>query len=40
MVALNFYFCGDQAAGTVARDTPLWQAWIQEHFPMPSQTSD
>jgi hypothetical protein len=24
---------------TVARETPLWQAWIQEGSPMPSQTS-
>ncbi len=39
MVALNFYHYGDQAAGTVARETPLWQAWIQERFPMPSETS-
>jgi len=39
MVTLNFYLYGDQAAGTVARETPLWQAWIQERFPMPSETS-
>jgi hypothetical protein len=39
MVTLSFYFYGDQAAGTVARETPLWQAWIQERFPMPSETS-
>ena len=37
MVALSFYLYGDQAAGTVARETPLWQAWIQERFPMPSE---
>jgi len=36
MVALSFYHYGDQAAGTVARETPLWQAWIQERFPTPS----
>jgi len=35
MVALSFYLYGDQAAGTVARETPLWQAWIQERFPTP-----
>ena len=29
MVALNFYLYGDQAAGTVARETPLWEAWFQ-----------
>jgi uncharacterized protein YndB with AHSA1/START domain len=39
MVTLNFYLYGDQAAGTVARETPLWQAWIQERFSMPSETS-
>ena len=37
MVALNLYLYGDQAAGTVARETPLWQAWIQERFPMPPE---
>src|SRR5262245_26680408 len=36
MVTFNFYFYGDQAAGTVARETPLWQAWIQKRFPMPT----
>jgi len=39
MVALNFYHYGEQAAETVARETPPWQAWIQQHFPMPSQAS-
>jgi hypothetical protein len=39
MVALNFYLYGDQAAATVARETPLWQAWIQERFPTPSEPS-
>ena len=37
MVALNFYLYGDQAAGTVARETPLWEAWFQKHFPMPTE---
>ncbi len=36
MVALNFYHYGDPAAGTVARETPLWQAWIRERFPTPA----
>jgi len=40
MVTLSFYLYGDQAAGTVARETPLWQAWIQERFPTPSETSN
>ena len=39
MATLSFYLYGDQAAGNVARETPLWQAWIQEHFPMPTETS-
>jgi uncharacterized protein YndB with AHSA1/START domain len=34
MATFSFYHYGDQAAGTVARETPLWQAWIQERFPM------
>jgi hypothetical protein len=37
MVALNFYLYGDQAAGTIARETPLWDAWFQKHFPMPTE---
>jgi uncharacterized protein YndB with AHSA1/START domain len=37
MAALNFYLYGDQAADTVARVTPQWQAWIQERFPMPAE---
>jgi uncharacterized protein YndB with AHSA1/START domain len=39
MVTLSFYLYGDQAAETVARETPLWQTWIQERFPMPSEPS-
>jgi hypothetical protein len=39
MVTLSFYLYDDQAAGTVARETPLWEAWIQERFPTPSETS-
>jgi hypothetical protein len=39
MAAFNFYFYSDQAAGTVARETPLWQAWLQERFPMPAEPS-
>jgi uncharacterized protein YndB with AHSA1/START domain len=37
IATFNFYLYGDQAAGTVARETPLWQAWIQERFPMPTE---
>ena len=39
MVTLNFYLYGDQAAETVARETPLWQLWVQDRFPMPSAPS-
>lgn len=39
MVAISFYHYGEQAAGTVARETPLWQAWIQQRFPMPAELS-
>ena len=38
MVSLSFYLYGDQATGTVARETPLWEAWIQERFPTPVET--
>jgi uncharacterized protein YndB with AHSA1/START domain len=31
--ALGCYFYGDAAAGVVARDEPLWSAWLSEHFP-------
>jgi hypothetical protein len=37
MAAFNFYLYGDQAAATAARETPLWQAWMQERFPMPTE---
>lgn len=37
MVALNFYLYGDQAAKTVAGETPLWEAWLQKRFPMPTK---
>lgn len=33
MVAMGFNLYGDAAAATVARETPLWDAWIQKHFP-------
>jgi uncharacterized protein YndB with AHSA1/START domain len=35
LATLSFYLYGDQAAATVVRETPLWQTWIQERFPMP-----
>ena len=38
MVTLSFYLYGDQAAGTVTRETPLWEAWVQERFPAPAES--
>ena len=37
MVTLSFYLYGDHAADTVARETPVWDAWVQERFPMSSE---
>ncbi len=39
MVALKFYLYGDHAPGTIARETPLWDAWMQKHFPTPTEES-
>lgn len=36
MVALNFYLYGDGASETAERERPLWEAWFQKRFPMPS----
>ena len=33
MAMLSFYLYGEDPAGTAARETPLWQAWLGEHFP-------
>ncbi len=34
MVGVNLYFYGDQATDTLARESPVWQVWLQERFPM------
>ena len=39
MVALTFYHYGDRAAETAVGETPPWQAWIHDRFPVPSETS-
>jgi uncharacterized protein YndB with AHSA1/START domain len=31
--AFSFYLFGDQAPAIVARDEPLWRAWMNERFP-------
>lgn len=35
MVAVHLYQYGDQAAATVAREEPLWGAWLQKRFATP-----
>jgi len=35
LATLTCYFYGDHAAGTAQRETPRWQAWFHEHFPVP-----
>lgn len=40
MVALSCYHYGDQAKETVARETPLWQAWFHERFPPPPEANE
>lgn len=40
VVAMNLYMYGDQAADIVARETPLWQAFLEARFPMPAATSE
>ncbi len=37
MATLTVYLYGDQATEAVARETPRWQAWMQELFPMPTE---
>ena len=38
-VAMNLYLYGDEASAIVARETPLWEAWFQERFSMPTEAS-
>ena len=37
MATISFYLYGDQAAGVAAREKPLWQAWVDKLFPMPTE---
>jgi len=34
MAALTFYLYGESAAAIAARETPVWQAWMQDRFAM------
>jgi hypothetical protein len=36
MIVRTAYHFGDQPVETIARQTPPWQVWIQERFPVPS----
>ena len=35
---ISFYLYGDRASAAVARDEPLWHAWMNEHFPSGSES--
>jgi uncharacterized protein YndB with AHSA1/START domain len=37
VVAMNLYMYGDHADETVAREKPVWQAFLQKLFPMPAE---
>ena len=39
MVAMNIYMYGDDARDTIDRLTPVWEAWFQERFTMPTETA-
>lgn len=36
MATMSVFLYGNDAQGIVARETPQWQAWLQERFPMPA----
>ena len=36
-LTIRFYLYGDQAAAAAARAEPVWQAWLNERFPMPAE---
>lgn len=36
MATMSLYLYGDRAADLVTRETPRWQAWLTERFPMPA----
>jgi len=37
MATLTLYLYGDRAVDTVARETPVWERWMQKTFPMPKE---
>ncbi|MGH2617046.1 MAG: SRPBCC family protein [Thermomicrobiales bacterium] len=38
-LTIRFYLYGDGAADAIARAEPVWQAWVNERFPMPAEAS-
>jgi hypothetical protein len=32
-LVIDFFLYGDRAAAAAGRDEPVWQAWMQAHFP-------
>jgi len=36
MATMTFYLYGDRADAVVARESPQWQTWLQERFPIPT----
>ena len=39
MVGMNLYLYGDEAAATVARITPQWNAWFEDRFTTPAPST-
>ena len=37
--SVSFYLFGEQGAAAMARDEPLWRAWMSERFPRPQARS-
>jgi hypothetical protein len=35
-LTIRFYLYGDQAPAAVTRIELMWQAWMNEHFPLPA----
>ncbi len=39
LAAMSFFLYGDQASEVAALETPLWESWFQNRFPMPAEPS-
>jgi hypothetical protein len=37
---IRLYLYGERAAAAVARQAPVWQAWVNEHFPWVGDASE